>query len=285
VIEQPVAGEVTYHPYASDTGFLSRWREAFHDLARSKELSARLIVRDVTARYRQSFLGWIWAFFPGIATTFLFVYLRNQQIFQIRDPGPMPYPVYVLFGFTVWQVFAAGLIACTQSLTGAGHLLSKLNFPRESLVFSAMGTVLFDLALRCFLLAIVFLWFGVPVKWTVLFFPAVLIPLMILVLGLGFFLSTFNALIRDIGTALATVLGLFFFLVPVIYPPPQSWPQVLLNDYNPVAAILIAAHDVTVVGMLTRPSGFVIACLVSVVIYFSGWRIFRLAQPIVAERI
>jgi len=284
-MEQRVVGEITYQPYSSDTGFLSGWREAFRDLARSKELTARLTVRDVTARYRQSILGWIWAFFPGIATTFLFVYLRNQQILQIRDTGLMPYPVYVLFGFTVWQVFVGGLIATTQSLTGAGQLLSKLNFPRESLVFSALGTVLFELMLRCILLAMVFVWFGVPIMWTVLFFPITLAPLLILILGLGFLLSTFNALIRDIGTALTTILGLFFFLVPVIYPPPRSWPQVLLNDFNPVSAILIATHDVTVNGILTRPSGFVIACLISFVVFFAGWRIFRMAQPIVAERI
>lgn len=284
-MEQIIPGEIVYEPHPRGNGFLSGWGEAFRDALRSKELTWRLIVRNVTVRYRQSFLGWLWAFLPGITTTVLFVYLRNQQMLQIRNPEAMPYPVYVIFGFTLWQLFSGGIVSATQSLTGSSNLLSKLNFPRESLVLSSQGPVLFDFLLRLLLVAVMFLWFNAPVVWTVVFLPVILVPLMLLVLGLGFVLSAFNALIRDTGNALTTILGLFFFLVPVIYPPPKSWPVVLINDLNPVSAVMIAAHDITVAGMLSRPLGFFVACLISVTIFFSGWRIFRLAQPIIAERI
>ena len=277
--------EITYEPHSPKLGVVDGFWSAFLGLRNARELTFRLISREIKARYRQSYLGILWAFTPAIATTVMFVYLRNQNVLQVRDTGPMPYPVYVLFGFTIWQFFASGLISATQSLTGAGQLLARLNFPRESLVLASIGAAVFDMLLRAVFLIVIFFWFGVSTRWTVLLVPLALIPLILLVVGVGFILSTFNALVRDIGTALTTLLGLFFFLVPVIYPPPEAWPQVLLNDFNPVSAFLIAAHDLTVIGNLTRPSGFAIACLGSMIALFLGWRVFHLAQPIIAERI
>jgi len=42
---------------------------------------------------------------------------------------------------------------------------------------------------------------------------------------------------------LTVFLGLAFFLVPVIYPPPQHWPKVLVNLLNPVSALLTGATN------------------------------------------
>ena len=277
-----IAPEITYHPrYQGESNFCSSLRY----LWTSRELTSRLLVRDIKARYRQSVLGILWAFTPGIATTVMFVYLRKLQVLQIDEPLFMPYPVYVLFGFTIWQVFANGWTSATHSLSGAGHLLARLNFPRESLVLASVGTAVFDFFVRTIFVVVLFLWFKVPVSWTVLLVPISLVPFIILVIGLGFLTSVFNALLRDISGALTTLLGIFFFLVPVIYVPPKTWPQILVNDINPVSAFLIAAHDLTVMGHLTRPYGYIGACLIAVVVLFVGWRIFRVAQPIIAERI
>jgi len=92
----------------------------------------------------------------------------------------------------IWQLFTGGLTATTQSLANAGSLIGKINFPREALLFSAMGGVLFEFLLRSAMVLSVFAWYamkpdsGLQVAWTVVFVPLLLVPLTLLTVGLGF---------------------------------------------------------------------------------------------------
>jgi len=282
--------EVVYEPGQARRSAMDIWGEIFSEAWRARELTWRLFVRDLSARYRQSVLGYAWAIAPAIATTVLFVYLKSESFLLIRDPEGMPYPLYVLFGMTIWQLFTGGLTQTTQSLANAGNLIGKINFPREALIFSATGGVLFEFLLRVVLVAGVFIWYasrtgGVGLCWTVVFVPLLLIPLLLLTIGLGFVFSLLHAVVRDTATALTMALSLAFFLVPVIYPPPRFWPKVLVNDLNPVSALLTGCYELTVKGALERPLSVVMATVFALLVFFVGWRIFRLAQPLIAERV
>ena len=282
--------EVVYEPGQARRSAMDIWGEIFSEAWRARELTWRLFVRDLSARYRQSVLGYVWAIAPAIATTVLFVYLKSESFLLIRDPEGMPYPLYVLFGMTIWQLFTGGLTQTTQSLANAGNLIGKINFPREALIFSATGGVLFEFLLRAVLVAGVFIWYasrtgGVGLCWTVVFVPLLLIPLLLLTIGLGFVFSLLHAVVRDTATALTMALSLAFFLVPVIYPPPRFWPKVLVNDLNPVSALLTGCYELTVKGALERPLSVVMATVFALLVFFVGWRIFRLAQPLIAERV
>jgi lipopolysaccharide transport system permease protein len=250
------------------------------DLWDARELAWRFLVRDVSARYRQSMLGWGWAVLPALATTLVFTWLRSQRVFAMGEVA-IPYPAYVLLGMVSWQIFQGGLTAATQSLTQAGNLVARVRFAHESLVLAAIGGALFDAAVRAVLVAAVFAAYGITPAPTAALLPLVWLPLLLLVAGIGFGLALANGLMRDISNALSVVLGLFFFLVPVIIAAPEGW----LTDLNPVAAIFVAAHDVVVVGHLTRPLAFAGACATSLAILPASWWMFRAAGPLVAERI
>src|SRR5688572_9621685 len=78
-------------------------RDMFRDLSASRELAWRLFVRDTSARYRQSLLGYVWALLPPIFATITFVLLNQNGILQTSET-PVPYPAYVLIGTLLWQV-------------------------------------------------------------------------------------------------------------------------------------------------------------------------------------
>jgi len=44
-------------------------RAMFHDLKASRELAWRLFGRNISSQYRQSMLGYFWAFLPPLFTT------------------------------------------------------------------------------------------------------------------------------------------------------------------------------------------------------------------------
>jgi lipopolysaccharide transport system permease protein len=115
--------------------------------------------------------------------------------------------------------------------------------------------------------------------------PLVLIPLCLLVLGLGAILSVANAAVRDIGHVMHVLLGFWMFLTRVIYPAPTRGHSSLLNVLNPVSPFVIAVHDLTSRGVLSQPGGFAIGCAVAAIVFLLGWRIFSLAESSIVERV
>ena len=261
------------------------WSEMFRELADFRGLIWRLVVRDLSARYTQSVLGIFWAFLAPLIMMLLFVWIKGKNILPIGDTA-MPYAAFVFLGQMVWLIFAGGVTASASSMVAAGALLTKINFPREVLVLSAVGQTIFEFLIRIPLLLIIFVFLGFTPKLTILLVPFALLPLLLLVIGLGFFVSLLNAMIRDVSSILGIVMNLGMFVTPVIYPPPVSWPMSFLINYaNPVSGYVNAARDLTTVGSMTDPVSYISSVIISIFIFFIGWRLFHLVEPKVAERV
>ena len=260
------------------------WREMAQELWESRELTWRLFLRDFSARFRQSFLGYIWALVPILMTTAMFTWLNRMNVLAIAKTS-LPYPIFVLLGMTVWQLFATGLADTTQSLASAGSLITKINFPRETLVLSAFGQSVFEFGVRSLLVAVGLTLFRIVPAPTILLIPFALIPLCLFTVGLGFLFSLVNGVMRDIGQLITFLITFWMFLTPVVYPPVAGSARSLINVVNPVSPFVIAAQDLTTRGALSQPMNYAIGCLVSVIVFLVGWRVFHLTETRIAERV
>lgn len=261
------------------------WGEMFRELVDFRGLIWRLIVRDISARYKQSFLGVFWAFLAPLVMMFVFVWVKGKNILPIGDTN-MPYAAFVFLGQVVWLLFSQGLTKTAGSLVAAGSMLTKINFPKEVLVISAVGQTIFEFMLRIPLLLIIFFWVGFIPKFSLLLLPIMLIPLLLFVIGLGFFVSLLNAVFRDIDSILTIILSLGMFATPVVYPPPTSWPlSFLINHLNPISAFVIAARDLATVGYLSEPASYISSTILGIISFLIGWRLMHLVEPKIAERV
>lgn len=257
------------------------WSLMFQELADSRRLIWLLIQRDISVRYRQSILGYIWAVIPQLATVSVFAFLHASRVMPIGGTR-IAYVAYALWGVSIWQLFAGCLASCTSSLVASGSLVTKVNFPRETLVVAALGQPAFDFVVRLLPVVAVFVWYDVAPSWGIVFIPLVLLPIMLLALGLGFILSIVNLVIRDTGNALGTVLTIGMFLTPVLYPAPVRWPYYLVNVINPLSPLFTASQDLIAGGFLTGPRMFAAAGVISLAVALVGWRAFRVTIPRVA---
>lgn len=80
------------------------------------------------------------------------------------------------------------------------------------------------------------------------------------------------------------LLRFAFFLTPIVYPPPQGWPWSLLVNFNPVVPLLQGARDLMAKGVVTDLFAFWIVCGGSVVALFLALIVYRIAIPVVLER-
>jgi lipopolysaccharide transport system permease protein len=258
-------------------------RSMFKDIIASNELAQRLFKRDIVAQYRQSLFGILWAFLPSIATSLVFIILQSRNVVNLGETE-IPYPVYVLVGTLLWQLFVESLNAPLKSLNTSKPMLGKVNFPHEALITSAFYTILFSAFIKSIILVCVLLLFRVPVTWTILIAPFSVLMLILLGICLGLLISPIGMLYTDVSAALPVVTQLWFFLTPVVYPPPspsESWFIIL----NPVTPVLLFSRDLITTGSMAYLTPFSIVSGLTILFLFIGWVIFRVAMPIIVERI
>jgi lipopolysaccharide transport system permease protein len=258
-------------------------RQMWRDLKASRELALRLMVRDISARYRQSYLGVFWAFLSPITTALVFVMLNRQKVINIGATD-IPYPAFVMFGTVLWQLFAESISAPLDAVNSNRSILTKINFPREALVLSGIGQILFNLGIKFLILAAVFVIFRVPLTWGVLLAPFAILMLMLLGIALGLLITPLGTLYQDVSTAMGTVISLWFFATPVVYPPPQRWPISLLSTLNPVSPLLSGTRDLVTKGTLDEPIMFAVVSVLTLLVLILAWILYRLSMPILIER-
>jgi len=253
-------------------------RQMFADLLLARELAWRLFVRDFSAQYRQSLLGYVWVLLPPLVSTAIWVFLNSQGILKLDATG-MPYPVYVFSGMLMWDAFVASLNAPMGHVAGSAALLSKINFPREALLMAGLGHVLFNTLIRLVLLAGVLFYFQVDLPATI-----VLVPLGVLsVIGLGFMFGVLmvplGMLYEDVGRIVGAGVGLLFFLTPVVYAPPTTWPASLLASVNPISPLLQFTRDMMTTGSFAAWPAFALVTTITLLGLALGWVLYRLAMP------
>ena len=275
--------EVVYTPESRLRHPLQLFQEMGRDLMASRELAWRLMVRDISAQYRQSFLGVFWAFMPPIVTATGLTLASNAKILNV-GVTELPYPAYVMFSMTLWQTFVEALNGPMSGVGSARQMLARINFPREALVLSQLGQVFFNFGIKLILIVALFLWFKMPITWSVLLAPIGLLHLVALGTAIGLILTPISSLYQDVSRALGVALSLWLFLTPVIYSAPKEGLFAMLIRFNPVTPLLVTTRELATTGIVSNPQGFWIVSILAFIGLFLGWLIYRVSMPFMIER-
>ncbi|MBE9110357.1 ABC transporter permease [Nodosilinea sp. LEGE 07298] len=256
------------------------WR----DLLASRELAWRLMVRDISAQYRQAFLGVAWAFIPPVAMAVGFTLAKDANVFTVGETD-IPYPAFVMFNTALWQTFVDAATGPVQAVIIAKPMLARVNFPREAIILAKLGEVGFNFGIKLILIVGLFLFFRVPVSWTVILAPVALIHLVLLGTLVGILLAPIGVLYQDVSKSLNMIMGFWLFLTPVIYPVPTEGAFGTLVSLNPVAPLLVTTRELATTGVLTEPVSFWVVSGLTLVGLLLTWIGFRIAMPYVVERV
>jgi len=256
----------------------------WHDLLASRELAWRLMVRDISAQYRQALLGIVWAFVPPIAMAVGLTLARDAKVFAVGDTD-IPYPAYIMFSTALWQTFVEALTGPVQAVAKAKPMLARVNFPRESLVLAKLGEVGFNFCIKLVLIVCLFTYFRVPVSWGVLIAPVALLHLVLLGTLVGVLLAPLGMLYQDISKSLNPITNFWLLITPVIFPVPTEGAFSVLVNLNPVTPLLVSVRELATTGVLTNPTGFWFASGLTFVGLLLTWIGFRVAMPYVVERV
>ncbi|HXV79472.1 MAG TPA: ABC transporter permease, partial [Candidatus Binatia bacterium] len=259
-------------------------REMFRDLRASRELAWRLFMRDTSAQYRQSMLGYVWAFLPPLVASLPFVFLNSQGVIAIEGT-PIPYPAYALIGTIIWQVFADALNSPLKTVTAAKSMLVRINLPREAILLSGLGQVIFSFLIRLILLAIVFAWFKIVPPLTALLFPVGVFALILVGFTLGVALTPLGLLYNDVQQTLPIATMFLMLVTPVVYPPPRTGLAAIIAGWNPLSPLIVVTREWITTGNAAQTAVFTLITALAIFLLFAGWIMYRVALPHVIARL
>ncbi len=258
-------------------------REMLRDLIASRELAWRLTVRDISAQYRQTFLGFFWAIILPLANTLVWIFLSRSGVVNVSDTI-LPYPVYVFTGTMLWAILMDALNAPLQMISASKSMLAKINFPREALIVAGIYQTMVNAMIKVALLLAALLAMGIYPDWNVLLFPIGLFSLILAGTVIGLALAPVGLLYADVGKAIPLLMQFLMYLTPVVFAMPKEGLPATVFQLNPLTPLILTARD-WLTGLVPEYLGyFVVVNVVAFVLLLVFWVVFRLAMPILIER-
>jgi lipopolysaccharide transport system permease protein len=254
------------------------------ELYNARELLFSWTFREFRVRYSQSIMGAAWAVLQPLVLMVIFSLVFSLLLSV--DTGGVPYPVFSYVGTLPWTLFATSITFAVPSLVSNMNLVSKIYFPREVLPISSILVGLVDFAIASALLVPMLLIFQIPITWTVLFVPVILLIQTILTAGISLFASAINVFYRDVRFVVPLALQIWMYLSPVIYPVnavPEQWRT--LYFLNPMAAIIDSYRRVLLQGQPPDWPYLGLSALVSILTLAFGYRYFKNAERQFADLI
>ena len=242
----------------------------------------QLAKREVIGRYRGSALGLLWSFFNPLLMLLVYTFVFSI-VFRARwEHGTgtrTEFAILLFVGMIVHGLFAECVTRAPLLVLGNVNFVKRVIFPLEILPWVAMGSALFHAAIS---IAVLFLFCAVmrmPLHWTVMLLPFVMFPLIMLTMGVCWFLASTSVFVRDLSHTVGIAVSVLLFLSPVFYPVsalPEAYRRLLY--LNPLTFPIEQTRDVLVWGKAPDWSGLLVYALGSLAVAWLGFAWFQKAR-------
>jgi lipopolysaccharide transport system permease protein len=261
---------------------LAAW---LRELVAKRDLLYMLAWREIRVKYKQSIMGFLWAILMPALIVCAGVVVKVAIARISNTPVRMEALATVAVKSVPWAFVVASIRFATVSLIGNSSLVTKIYMPREIFPIAAIASQSVDLAVSSVVLAVILVFMGVGLSVHLLWVPVLVALLILLVTGLGIFLSAASLFFRDVKYLVEVFLTFAIFFTPVFFEANLfgEWGTLLL--LNPIAPLL-EALAVTVVGHQSPDLGWLTySAVVTGVVLFGALVMFKRVEPYFAEAI
>lgn len=258
---------------------------------RSLDLLYLISINDFKKTYFDTVLGYVWSLFRPLIlfAVLLFVF---TQIFRIGDDVPH-YPVMLLFNIVVFTFFQEATIAAVTSVVAQEGVVRKTQFPRVVIPLAVVLTALFNYGVNLVVVLVFLLASGVPVEWTWLFFPLLVLVLTVITTAVCLLVSSLFVRFRDVGIIWGVLATALFYATPVLYPievvPERFHDIVLINPLTPIFIelrhLVIDNSAPTAVSAAGGWLGLLPAVAVTIALCLLAVKVFSREAPRIAEEL
>lgn len=229
-----------------------RWEQPFASLARHRSLTWELSKREVLGRYRGASFGLAWSVISPFLMLCVYAFAFGT-VMKSKWPheagGDHSYAVILFVGLIVHGFFAECLTRAPTLVVGNPNYVTRVVFPLDILPWPMMLSALFHALMNVVVLVLLMLALEHRLHPTLLLLPLVFVPLLLITMGVSWFLAAVGVYFRDVSQIMPVVATALLFLssaiIPVsILPPPLQ----TLFRLNPLTFFIDEARVVVLMG-------------------------------------
>lgn len=249
-----------------------------------RELIKNLVISDLKVKYANSILGFAWSLLNPLLMM-LVLYIVFNGMYSMKEN----FILYILTGLLTWRFFSIGTTTALGSIVGKASLVTKIYIPREILPLSSvLSSTISSLLEFCVLIPLLLvLQGGIPM--TIVLFPVILIPFILLVYGVSLLISSMFVYFRDLNQIWDVLMQIGFFATPIMYTldlvNKMPAPIQFLYMLNPVTQLMEMYRDIFLKGTVPDMTGLAILLAFSVILVVAGNMVFKKLSRRFAEEV
>jgi lipopolysaccharide transport system permease protein len=214
---------------------------------RYRDLLRMFVFRDFVTYYKQTILGPLWFFIQPMFTAAINLFVFGS----LAGLGPEGVPgfLFYLSGPILWQYFQDTFIKTSATFVENQAIFGKVYFPRLIMPLTTLisGLLKFGVQLALLLIAITIYFVqsgSFSMQWEIVFFPLILLIIMMTAMGFGLIVSALTTKYRDLKFLIEFGIPLLKYVTPGIatsmYLFKENLPEALIPFaiYNPIGYLI-----------------------------------------------
>lgn len=256
----------------------------FKSLWYYRDLLMMLVYRDFVTYYKQTILGPIWFFIQPIFTAAINLFVFGS----LAGLGPQGVPGFLFYmsGPILWQYFQDTFTKTASTFIDNQAVFGKVYFPRLIMPLTILisGLLKFGVQLCLLFCAIFYYYFQTntfSMQWEIVYFPILLLIIMIMAMGFGLLVSSLTTKYRDLKFLIDFAVPLFRYITPgiatsyIIFIETLPENLVPFAKYNPIGYLIDSFNFMFVGAGSFEWINIGYSFLFALIIFFFGLLIFN----------
>ncbi|MEE8480170.1 MAG: ABC transporter permease [Desulfobacterales bacterium] len=255
-------------------------------LIKHRHFFIALSIHDFHAQYLGSMLGFLWAIIKPLALIGIYSVVFSAVIAPVtnKQGEPLNFGLFIFSGMLPWLAVQESLQRGATVFVDLAHIIKHHALPLSLLPFNIVlsATASELIAVIAFVLIKLIINQGISIH---LILILVLIPIQIIFCyGLALTIALLNVFLRDFSHLTTTVLFIWFFTSPIIFPL-ESLPATLqmLMWFNPLTSLIEIYRYLLLFECIPSITAISVFITFSAFFLFTGFFLFNKTNKVIAD--
>ncbi|MBN1170930.1 MAG: ABC transporter permease [Micromonosporaceae bacterium] len=250
-----------------------------------------LVRRDLTLKYQQSFLGYIWSLVEPLVLALIYWFVFGVLYTTKIGVGGGAYPLFLICGLFPWMWANSSMSESANALTSQSRLITTMKVPRELFPIGRVLGRFAEFVAGLPVLAVFALIYSGHFGLSWLAMPLAVVMQMALLVGIALILAPLTVMMRDVARMVRLVQRMLFYATPILYPlakvTESGAPEWVKNIYlaNPLVGIFQLYHAMFFPEEMPSLSLLGVSAFGCFGVLALGWWTFRRLEPAVLKEL
>lgn len=253
------------------------------DLWRYRALLWQFTLRNVEMRHKGSHLGLVWSVLNPLLMlalyALMFGYVMGGKFGVIPNETRIDYGLGMFLGLAIFQFVAEVMGVAPILITSNPNFVKKVVFPLEILPAANVGAAIVHMGISFALVMLGLLTMGHASASGLIWLPVIILPIILLMLGVSWFLAALGVFYRDIGQVMQVLIQILMFSSGVFNSAMSFKAAWTYLRFNPLLLAIELSRDAALWGRQLNLHHLAYIYGVGFVVCFLGHLAFRQMKP------